>query len=202
MFRDIEGPGRRFHFSCLQRKGICHGQSPGSRSPPPSQDLARRRRPRQRQPAVDRRAGPGQDQDQHAARLARSAATSSARSWPRSWASTSRKASTSQIQPGGPSIDGVAVVASGRFEVGQVSSSPSLMLAVSQGLPIKCFAVGIQKHPYCFFSLKKKPIRKPRRTWSARRSASSPPASSCCARCWRRTRSPRRTSPSSPSAPT
>jgi NitT/TauT family transport system substrate-binding protein len=64
-----------------------------------------------------------------------------------------------QIQPGGPSIDGVAVVASGRFELGQVSSSPSLMLAVSQGLPIKCFAVGIQKHPYCFFSLKKKPIR-------------------------------------------
>ena len=63
------------------------------------------------------------------------------------------------IQPGGPSIDGVAVVASGRFEVGQVSSSPSLMLAASQGLPIKCFAVGIQKHPYCFFSLKKKPIK-------------------------------------------
>jgi NitT/TauT family transport system substrate-binding protein len=64
-----------------------------------------------------------------------------------------------QIQPGGPSIDGVAIVASGRFEVGQVSSSPSMMLAVSQGLPIKCFAVGVQKHPYCFFSLKKKPIR-------------------------------------------
>ncbi len=64
-----------------------------------------------------------------------------------------------EIQPGGPSIDGVAVVASGRFELGQVSSSPSLMLAASQGLPVKCFAVGIQKHPYCFFSLKKKPIR-------------------------------------------
>ncbi len=63
------------------------------------------------------------------------------------------------LQPGGPSIDGVAIVASGRFELGQVSSSPSLMLAVSQGLPIKCFAVGIQKHPYCFFSLKGKPIR-------------------------------------------
>ena len=64
-----------------------------------------------------------------------------------------------EIQPGGPNIDGVAVVASGRFELGQVSSSPSLMLAVSQGLPIKCFAVGVQKHPYCFFSLKKKPIK-------------------------------------------
>ena len=63
------------------------------------------------------------------------------------------------IQPGGPNIDGVAIVASGRFETGQVSSSPSVMLAVSQGLPIKCFAVGVQKHPYCFFSLKKKPIK-------------------------------------------
>lgn len=63
------------------------------------------------------------------------------------------------IQPGGPNIDGVAIVASGRFETGQVSSSPSIMLAVSQGLPIKCFGVGAQKHPYCFFSLKKKPIR-------------------------------------------
>jgi len=41
------------------------------------------------------------------------------------------------IQPGGPSIDGVAIVASGRWEVGQVSSSPSNMLAVSQDLPIK-----------------------------------------------------------------
>ena len=28
------------------------------------------------------------------------------------------------IQPGGPSIDGVAIVASGRHEIGQVSSSP------------------------------------------------------------------------------
>jgi len=66
------------------------------------------------------------------------------------------------FQPGGPSIDGVAVVASGKFEVGQVSSSPSLMLAVSQDIPIKCFAVGAQQHPYTFFSLKKKPIREPK----------------------------------------
>jgi len=66
------------------------------------------------------------------------------------------------FQPGGPSIDGVAIVASGKFEVGQVSSSPSLMLAVSQGIPIKCFAVGAQQHPYTFFSLKKNPIREPK----------------------------------------
>ncbi len=65
------------------------------------------------------------------------------------------------IQPGGPNIDGVAIVASGRYEVGQVSSSPSLMLAASQGLPIRCFAVGAQQHPYAFFSLPKAPIRTP-----------------------------------------
>jgi len=66
-----------------------------------------------------------------------------------------------KIQPGGPNNDGIAVVASGRYEVGQVSSSPSLMLAVSQDLPIKCFAVSAQKHPYAFFSLPKNPVRKP-----------------------------------------
>ncbi len=65
------------------------------------------------------------------------------------------------IQSGGPNIDGVAIVASGRHEVGQGSSSPSIMLAVSQGIPIKCIAVGAQKHPFTFFSLQKNPVRKP-----------------------------------------
>ena len=63
------------------------------------------------------------------------------------------------IQPGGPSIDGVAIVASGRHELGQVSSSPSLMLAASQKIPVKCFATGLQQHPYAYFSLPKKPVR-------------------------------------------
>jgi NitT/TauT family transport system substrate-binding protein len=67
-----------------------------------------------------------------------------------------------RFQPGGPSVDGVPVVASGRFEVGQVSSSPTLMLAASQDIPIRCFAVGAQQHPYAFFSLKKNPIREPK----------------------------------------
>ena len=66
-----------------------------------------------------------------------------------------------KIQPGGPNIDGVAVVASGRYEAGQVSSSPSLMLAVSQEIPVLCFGVGAQEHPYTFFSLPKKPVRTP-----------------------------------------
>jgi len=65
------------------------------------------------------------------------------------------------IVPGGPNVDGVAIVASGRGEVGQISSSPSVMLAVSEGLPVKCFAVGLQQHPYAFFSLKKSPVRTP-----------------------------------------
>ena len=65
------------------------------------------------------------------------------------------------IQAGGPNIDGVAIVASGRYEVGQVSSSPSLMLAASQGIPVVCFAVGAQEHPYCYFSLPRTPIKTP-----------------------------------------
>jgi NitT/TauT family transport system substrate-binding protein len=63
------------------------------------------------------------------------------------------------IQPGGPNMDGVAIVASGRSDAGEISSSPSIMLAVSEGLPIKCIAVGLQQHPYSFFSLKKNPVR-------------------------------------------
>src|SRR5262245_61582861 len=66
------------------------------------------------------------------------------------------------IQPGGPSIDGVAIVASGRHEIGQVSSSPSLMLAVSQKIPVMCFATGLQQHPYAYFSLPKKPVKTPK----------------------------------------
>ena len=43
-----------------------------------------------------------------------------------------------------------------------MSSSPSLMLAASQDIPIVCFAAGAQEHPYAFFSLKKNPIREPK----------------------------------------
>jgi NitT/TauT family transport system substrate-binding protein len=65
------------------------------------------------------------------------------------------------LQAGGPNNDGVAIVASGRYEVGQVASSPSLMLAISQGIPIKCFAIGGQEHTYGYFSLAKNPVRTP-----------------------------------------
>jgi NitT/TauT family transport system substrate-binding protein len=66
------------------------------------------------------------------------------------------------IHPGGPSIDGVALVAGGQSPVGQVSSSPSLMLARSQNVPIKAFAVGVQQHPYAFFSKPGKAVHEPR----------------------------------------
>jgi NitT/TauT family transport system substrate-binding protein len=66
------------------------------------------------------------------------------------------------IHPGGPHIDGVGIVASGRYQIGQVSSSPSLMLAVSQSIPVKCFGVSVQQHPYSYFSLPANPVRTPR----------------------------------------
>jgi NitT/TauT family transport system substrate-binding protein len=66
------------------------------------------------------------------------------------------------IQPGGPSIDGVSLVASGRSQMGEVSSSPSLMIARSQGIPVKTFAVGVQEHPYAYVSLPDKPVREPK----------------------------------------
>jgi NitT/TauT family transport system substrate-binding protein len=66
------------------------------------------------------------------------------------------------IVQGGPNIDGLALVAAGRYEVGQLSSSPSLMVAVSQNIPIKCFAVGAQQHPFTFFSRKRSPVHSAR----------------------------------------
>ncbi|MCP4381715.1 MAG: ABC transporter substrate-binding protein [Hyphomicrobiales bacterium] len=66
-----------------------------------------------------------------------------------------------EITPGGPGVDGVASVAAGAAQVGQLSSSPSLMLARSAGIPIKAFAAGYQKHPFTYFSLESDPIRVP-----------------------------------------
>ena len=66
-----------------------------------------------------------------------------------------------KITAGGPNVDGVAIVASGSAQAGNLSSSPSLMLARAGGIPVKCFAVGYQEHPFTYFSLPKKPIRTP-----------------------------------------
>lgn len=64
-----------------------------------------------------------------------------------------------EIVPGGPNVDGVAGVAAGQSTIGQVSSSPSIMLARGAGMPIKAIAAGYQQHPYAYFSLKSKPVR-------------------------------------------
>lgn len=66
------------------------------------------------------------------------------------------------FHPGGPSIDGVALVASKKSQVGQLSSSPSLMLAASQSIPVKAFAVGVQSQPYAYVSKKDNPVKEPR----------------------------------------
>lgn len=66
-----------------------------------------------------------------------------------------------EIVPGGPNIDGVASVASGANNFASISSSPSLMLARSAGLPIKCVAAGYQQHPFTYFSLSSNPISSP-----------------------------------------
>jgi NitT/TauT family transport system substrate-binding protein len=66
------------------------------------------------------------------------------------------------FKPGGPSIDGVSLVGSGQSLVGQVSSSPSLMLAASQGVPVKAFAVGVQRQPYAYVSKPDKPVKEPK----------------------------------------
>jgi len=65
------------------------------------------------------------------------------------------------IVAGGPNIDGVASVASGRANLGSISSSPSLMLARSAGIPIKCIAAGYQQHPFTYFSLTDNPVKSP-----------------------------------------
>lgn len=67
-----------------------------------------------------------------------------------------------EIVPGGPNVDGVAGVAAGQSTLGQISSSPSVMLARSAGLPVKAFIAGYRKHPFTYFSLKKSPIREPK----------------------------------------
>lgn len=68
---------------------------------------------------------------------------------------------TLEVSAGGPNIDGVASVASGRANVGSISSSPSLMLARSAGIPITCVAAGYQKHPFTYFSLTDNPVNTP-----------------------------------------
>lgn len=63
--------------------------------------------------------------------------------------------------PGGPSMDGIAIVAAGQAEMGVVSSSPNLMMAVSQKIPVKAILSQMQEHPYTFYSRPDTPVRTP-----------------------------------------
>ncbi len=92
-----------------------------------------------------------------------------------------------RLIPGGPNNDGIASVASGRSAVGQVSSSPSLMLAVVAG-PADPLLRGVGAEASLRLLLAgQEPGAHARPTCAARRWASRRPAWCCCGRCWSRT---------------
>ena len=66
-----------------------------------------------------------------------------------------------KIEPGGPNIDGVAIVASGVGEPDRSRPAHRSCWRCPRDCRSRCFAVGVQRHPYAFFSLGKNPIRKP-----------------------------------------
>lgn len=66
-----------------------------------------------------------------------------------------------KIEQGGPNNNGLSIVSSGRATIGQTSSSPAIMLARSQGQPVKAIATGLQKHPFAYISTPDHPVRTP-----------------------------------------
>lgn len=66
-----------------------------------------------------------------------------------------------KIAQGGPNNNGLSLVSSGQAMIGQTSSSPAIMLARSQGQPVKAIATGLQKHPFAYISSPDKPVRTP-----------------------------------------
>jgi len=67
-----------------------------------------------------------------------------------------------RVQPGGPSLDPIQVVAGGGTTFGDAASIGILLNARSRGLPIKAFGSVLQRHPFAFFFLKQSGIRTPR----------------------------------------
>ena len=67
-----------------------------------------------------------------------------------------------KMQPGGPALDPIQVVAGGGTTFGDVASIGVLLNARSHGLPIKAFGTVLQKHPFAFFYLKSSGIRTPK----------------------------------------
>ncbi len=66
-----------------------------------------------------------------------------------------------EFVPGGPNSATVPPVISGQALLGQFSSSTQAMNAVAAGLPIKMIAAGFRTAPFAYFSLPRKPVRKP-----------------------------------------
>jgi ABC-type nitrate/sulfonate/bicarbonate transport system substrate-binding protein len=62
-----------------------------------------------------------------------------------------------QFLSGGPNIDALSVVASGQAQIGDGNGS-DILLAVSKGTPLTCFATIYQQTPNALMSLKSDPI--------------------------------------------
>src|SRR5262249_15382212 len=56
-----------------------------------------------------------------------------------------------KLQPGGPAIDPIQVVAGSGTMFGDAASIGVLLNARSRGLPIKTFGSVLQRHPFAFF---------------------------------------------------
>jgi NitT/TauT family transport system substrate-binding protein len=61
-----------------------------------------------------------------------------------------------KIDPGGPSIDPISLTAGGSSTIGNVASIAAMLLARSNGLPVKAFATALQRHPFAFITLDKR----------------------------------------------
>lgn len=66
-----------------------------------------------------------------------------------------------RIDPGGPNIDPITLTAGSSNTFGNVSSIAALILARSNGIPIKAFGTALQRHPFAFISLKQSSINSP-----------------------------------------
>ncbi len=67
-----------------------------------------------------------------------------------------------KIQPGGPAIDPVQVVAGGSTTLGNAASISTMLIARSRGVPLKAFGTGLQRHPFAFIFFTKSGIKTPR----------------------------------------
>jgi NitT/TauT family transport system substrate-binding protein len=67
-----------------------------------------------------------------------------------------------KIQPGGPNIDPIQIVAGGGVPFGNVSSVAVLVNARSRGLPVKAFGTVLQRHPFAFIFMQKSGIKTPK----------------------------------------